>query len=96
MLVLVAIVINSLIGIKILNKAKAYKADNQQKTKEILEKFIEKWTDAKKKVRGQPPVEEIPSPIEAPVQVPNPKFTNTVQGSGYNRENLQERAIILN
>ena len=96
MLVLVATVINSFIGIKILKKAKACKADNQQNTKEILEKFIEKWTDAEKMIRGQPPVEEIPSPIEAPVQVPNPKFTITVQGSGYNRENLQERAIILN
>ena len=56
-LVLVATVINSLIGIKILKKANAYKADNQQNTKEILEKFIENWTNAEKMIRGQPPVE---------------------------------------
>ena len=67
MLVLVATVINSLIGIKILKEAKACKANNQQNTKEILEKFIEKWTDAEKIIRGQPPLEEISSPIEAPV-----------------------------
>ena len=95
-LVLVATVINLLIGIQNLKKAKAFKVDNQQNTMKILEKFPEKWTDAEKMIRGQPPVEEIPSPIEAPVQVPNPKFTITLQGSGYNRENLQERAIILN
>ena len=58
MLVLVATVINSLIGIKILKEAKAYKADNLHNTKEILEKFIEKWTDAEKMIKGQPPVEE--------------------------------------
>ena len=45
MLVLVAVVINSLIGIKILKKDKACKVDYQQNTQEILEKFIEKWTD---------------------------------------------------
>ena len=39
MLILVATVINSLIGIKILKEAKACKADNQQNTKEILEKI---------------------------------------------------------
>ena len=33
-------------------------------------------------IRRQPPVEEIPSPMEAPVQVPNPKLTITLQGSG--------------
>ena len=95
-LVLVATVINLLIGIQNIKMAKALKVDNQQNTKKILEKFTEKWTEAEKLIRGQPPVEEIPSPIEAPVQVPNPKLTITVQGSGYNREDLQERAIILN
>ena len=89
-LVLVATVIQNL------KKAKELKVDNQQNTKKILEKFTEKWTNAEKMIRGQPPVEEIPSPMEAPVQVPNPKLTITLQGSGYNREDLQERAIILN
>ncbi len=72
------------------------KVDNQQNMKKILVKFTEKWTDAEKMIRGQTSVEEIPSSMKAPVQVPNPKHTITLQGSGYNREDLQERVIILN
>ena len=75
--------------------AKALKFEKQQNTEEILEKFTKKWTEAEKLIRRQPQVEEIPSPIEAPVQVPNPKLTITVQGSGYNREDQKERLIIL-
>ena len=75
--------------------AKVLICENQQNTKKILEKFTEKWTEAEKLIRGQPQVEEMPSPHEAPVQVPNPKLTITVQGSGYNREDRQERAIFL-
>ena len=73
-LVLVATVINLLISIQNLKKAKACKVDNQQNTKKILEKFTEKWTDTEKMIRGQPPVQKIPSPMEAPVQVPNPNL----------------------
>ena len=51
-LVLVATVINLLIGIQNLKKAKALKVDNQQNTKKILEKFTEKWTEAEKMIRG--------------------------------------------
>ena len=94
-LVLVATVINLLIGIQNIKMAKALKFENQQNTEEILEKFTEKWTEAEKLIKRQPQVEEIPSPIEAPVQVPNPKLTITVQGSEYNREDRQERAIFL-
>ena len=52
MLVLVATVINLLIGIQNLKKTKALKIDNQQNTKKILEKFTEKWTEAEKMIRG--------------------------------------------
>ena len=69
---------------------------NQRNTKKILEKFTEKWTEAEKLIRGKPQVEEIPSPIEASVQVPNSKLTITVQGSGYDREDRQERGIFHN
>ena len=51
-LVLVATIINLLIGIQNLKKAKALKVDNQQNTKKILEKFTEKWTEAEKMIRG--------------------------------------------
>ena len=44
MLVLVATVINLLIGIQNLKKTKALKIDNQQNTKKILDKIIENWT----------------------------------------------------
>ena len=94
-LVLVATVINLLIGIQNIKMAKALKFENQQNTEEILEKFTEKWTEAEKLIKRQPQVEEMPSPIEAPVQVPSPKLTITVQGSGYNREDRQEWAIFL-
>ena len=90
-----ATVINLLIGVQNIKMAKALKFENQQNTEEILEKFTEKWTEAEKLIKRQPQVEEMPSPIEAPVQVPNPKLTITVQGSGYNREDRQERAIFI-
>ena len=45
-LVLVATVINLLIGIQNLKMAKALEVDDQQNTKKILEKFTEKWTEA--------------------------------------------------
>ena len=61
-----ATIINLLIGIQNLKKAKALKVDNQQNTKKILEKFTEKWTKAEKMIRGQPAVEKIPSPMDAP------------------------------
>ena len=80
-LVLVATVINLLIGIQNIKMAKALKFESQQNTKKIREKFTEKWTEAEKLIRGQPQVEEMPSPIEVPVEVPNPKLTITVQGS---------------
>ena len=51
-LVLVATIINLLIGIQNLKKAKALKVDNQQNTKKILEKFTEKWTEAEKMIKG--------------------------------------------
>ena len=51
-LVLVATIINLLIGIQNLKKTKALKIDNQQNTKKILEKFTEKWTEAEKMIRG--------------------------------------------
>ena len=44
-LVLVATVINLLIGIQNIKMAKALKFENQQNTEEILEKFTEKWTE---------------------------------------------------
>ena len=66
-LVLVATVINLLIGIQNIKMAKALKFENQQNTEEILEKFTEKWTEAEKLIKRQPQVEEVPIPIEAPV-----------------------------
>ena len=76
--------------------AKALKFENKQNTKEILQKFTEKWNKAEKLIRGQPQEEEVPIPNEAPVQVPSPMLTVTVQGPGYARENRQERGIYLN
>ena len=95
-LVLVATVINLLIGIQNIKMAKVLKFENQQNTEEILEKFTEKWTKAEKLIKRQPQDKEMPIPIEAPVQVPSPKLTITVQGSGYNRDDRQERGIFLN
>ena len=63
--------------------------------KKFFEKFTEKWTKAEKLIKRQPQVEDMPSPIEAPVHVPSPKLTITVQGSGYNRDDRQERGIFL-
>ena len=51
-LVLVATIINLLIGIQNLKKTKALKIDNQQNTQKILEKFTEKWTESEKMIRG--------------------------------------------
>ena len=50
-LVLVATVINLLIGIQNIKMAKALKFENQQNTEVILEKFTEKWTEAEKLIK---------------------------------------------
>ena len=95
-IVLVATVINLLIGMQNMKLAKALKFENKQNAEEILQKFTEKWTEAEKLVRGQPQEEEVPIPDKAPVPVPSPMLTVTVQGPGYARENRQERGIYLN
>ena len=95
-IVLVATVINLLIGMQNMKLAKALKFENKKNAEEILQKFTEKWTEAEKLVRGQPQEEEVPIPDKAPVQVPSPMLTVTVQGPGYARENWQERGIYLN
>ena len=95
-IVLVATVINLLIGMQNMKLAKALKFENKQNAEEILQKFTEKMTKAEKLIRGQPQEEEVPIPDKAPVQVPSPMLTVTVQGPGYARENWQERGIYLN
>ena len=95
-IVSVATVINLLIGMQNMKLAKALKFENKQNAEEILQKFTEKWTKAEKLIRGQPQEEEVPIPDKAPVQVPSPMLTVTVQGPGYARENWQERGIYLN
>ena len=95
-IVSVATVINLLIGMQNMKLAKALKFENKQNTEEILQKFTEKWNKAEKLIRGQPQEEEVPIPNEAPVQVPSPMLTVTVQGPGFARENWHERGIYLN
>ena len=94
-IVSVATVINLLIGMQNMKLAKALKFESKKNSKEILQKFTEKWTAAEKLVRGQPQEEEVPIPDKAPVPVPSPMLTVIVQGPGYARETQQERGILF-
>ena len=66
-IVLIASVINLLIGMHIMKLTKTLKIENKQNTEQIMQHFTERWDRADKLIKGQPQENEVPIPNKVTV-----------------------------